>query len=214
MKLYQHLLVGRSILDNNEIPGIEYTKFSRLAYLIGNIAPDLNCIYPAHRLKTTENRFYRKIKLIDRCNISCIKAFELGILTHYLCDYFCYAHTIESIGVTHKKYETNLYNIYNAHLDERQEQLDDLKNVWKSSKENTIGSVAKDNVIDMNNHCDFIITQLKQLNDYYKLNMHEANKGWAFDYEQMQMDLTYAKFMVENILGLIIDPCKCLMVTQ
>lgn len=214
MKLYQHLLVGRSILDNNEVPGIEYTKFSRLAYLFGNMAPDLNCIYPAHRLKTTENRFYRKIKLVDRCNISCIKAFELGVLTHYLCDYFCYAHTIESIGVIHKKYETNLYNIYKAHLDERQEQLDDLKGIWKSSKENTIGSVAKNNIIDMNNHCDFIITQLKQLSDYYKLNMHKVNKGWAFDYEQMQMDLTYAKFMVENILGLIVDPCKCLMVTQ
>lgn len=204
MKLHQHWKVGEMLLSKLD----NKYKIGRTAYLIGNIAPDLNCIYPAHRLNTTEKRFARKLRYIDKSNNNLLRSFQLGVVTHYLCDYFCYAHIIESVGATHKKYEKNLYEFYKAHVNELHNEWLDI--FWHKNKEESINEVAHTYIINSDEHCDIILTQIRKMAEQYKSEMvHYTNKLWAFDYKQIQRDIDYAMFMVDNIIKLILEPNTC-----
>ena len=209
MKLKQHLDVGKYILDNLD----SKYEINKQAYLFGNIAPDLNCVYPAHRLKTTENRFYKRLQIVDNTSFNTIKSFTLGVITHYICDYFCYAHNIESIGIVHKKYETNLYNYYESHLNEILEDREQLKDVWKYNKLKSKNQIIKNNTIDVESHCKLILEQIKNMNTEYLKHIYKSeDNSWAYKNQQMKVDLEYAMFMVENITALILEPFKCLTV--
>lgn len=206
MKLRQHWEVGKYILETTDL-GVNKT-----AYLLGNIAPDLNCIYPAHRVKTTEKRFYKRLLRIDNTSINMLRSFTLGVVTHYVCDYFCYAHNMESIGLRHKEYETNLYKYYKSHKDEIYEHNNLLKEIWEQHIEKCREDVVRDNELTTSEHCEFILEQVKLMNATYmnKVNK-ELSDGWTVRKKQMHMDMEYATFMVEKITDLILEPVRCLV---
>lgn len=190
MKLKQHIEFGKYIM--NDLGMTDY--INRKAYLFGNIAPDLNCVYPAHRLSTTENRFYKRLNIIERSNIKVIKSFYLGVITHYICDYFCYAHNIESLGILHKRYENELYNYYTTHQKELEEQF---------KKKYTCDNEVYDKI---NRHSELIISHIKNINKTYTNNMiKHDNKYWANNTSQMQSDLEYAMSVAEYITSLLLN---------
>lgn len=199
MKFIQHIDIGKYILDNNII---DNCKIDRKAFLFGCIAPDINVVYPAHRLKTTENRFYKKLVIVDIIRNNIIKSYYLGTITHYICDYFCYAHETESIGIKHKKYENNLYKYYESHIKEL-EKSNTLLNIWNRNK-------IKSNKISIHEHCDYVMEQLKIMNKTYfdELKLRD-NTNWQFNNDIIKNDLRYVQFMLENMLGIITQPIKC-----
>lgn len=209
MRLKQHLDIGNKVLDDGIINTFEV---SRTAYLFGTIAPDLNCIYPAHRLKTTESRFCKKIKRLDGAHTNLIKSFILGVITHYICDYFCYAHNIESLGVPHKKYENNLYRYYESHLDEMKDNYDKLLKHWLNFKEQSIEKCVENNCLDSDSHVDFIMNQIKNMNNLYMNGDNITKKdNWTEKIEQMKKDVEYSTFMIEHVLTITLEPFKCLV---
>jgi hypothetical protein len=217
MKLKQHIEIGNYILDNTDDDKFKEFGLARKAYLLGCIAPDLNCVYPAHRLKTTENRFFKRLKLIANSHNSIIKSFTLGVITHYICDYFCYAHNIESLGLPHKKYETNLYNYYEKHCDELCSASSDwLLNIWSDNKEKSIDKcVDKSNdslIMTTEIQCNLILEQVKLMNKEYLTECY-SRVDWINKKEQMNMDLTYTLFMAEHIVNMILEPFRCLIST-
>lgn len=209
MKLKQHLEIGNKVLDEGLINTF---KVNRIAYLFGNIAPDLNCIYPAHRLKTTEKRFYKRLKRVEKSSTPLIKSFTLGVITHYICDYFCYAHNIESLGVPHKKYETNLYNYYESHLNEMAKDYDTMIDNWVSCKRQSNEECIVDGCMTVDKHCKFILSQIKYMNSLYMNGCDKNKKGnWTTKIEQMQKDIEYTTFMIEHILTITLEPFKCMV---
>lgn len=209
MKLKQHLRIGNMVLSENEAGDF---RINKNAYLLGCIAPDLNCIYPAHRLKTTDERFYRRLKRFEKSSTSVVKSFVLGIITHYICDYFCYAHNIESLGVNHKHYETNLYKYYLAHNEEIKDNTNELLGSWVTYKDKSRDKYVKDNCMTVDNHCEIILSQIKFMNSKYLSGANMSKKGnWSNDFEQMHKDLMYTLFMVEHILNITVEPFKCLV---
>lgn len=209
MRLKQHLDIGNKVLEDNIISTF---KVNRVAYLFGTIAPDLNCIYPAHRLRTTESRFSKKLKIAGNASTSLIKSFMLGVITHYVCDYFCYAHNIESLGLPHKKYEDNLYKYYESHLDEMEDAYDNLLDHWLDFKAQSKKKCVKNNCLTSESHVEFIMNQVKNMNKLY-MNSDRVDKkvGWTDKIEQMQKDIEYATFMVERVLTITLEPFKCLV---
>lgn len=206
MKFKQHIEVGKYLYEQLE----KDNKINRIAYLFGNVAPDLNCVYPAHRLRTTEKRFYKRLVRIDNTHFNILKSFTLGVVTHYICDYFCYAHSIESLGIKHKIYETNLYNYYNMHLQEIQDTKNRLRDAWKSSELHNKYMNSIDDELTSKQHCDMILEQVKIMNKLY-MDKSEGSldKNWMYLSEQMKRDLEYASFMTESILRLILQPYTC-----
>lgn len=208
MKLVQHISVGKSILKELGETEVRNQKINKMAYLLGNIAPDLNCIYPAHRLCTTEKRFYNRLKRIDKWRIPVLKSFTLGVVTHYVCDYFCYAHSIESIGVMHKKYENNLYQYYLSHLEEIENTNKDIKDMWnKALKEKQFKLViSKESVIEK--HCKMIMEQVKYMNNIYKSNYERRNNKWEQQNKQVALDMKYITAIAQCMTMLILEPFK------
>jgi hypothetical protein len=209
MKLKQHLDIGKYVMEHDIQDKIE---INRIAYLLGNIAPDLNCVYPAHRLVTTERRFYRRLRIVEKSNINFIKSFTLGIITHYVCDYFCCAHNNKSLGVPHKMYETNLYRYYESHLGELRESKDRLTVKWVEAKKKSQNDCIEDKCMSDNKHCDFILEQVKLMNQaYLKHTNLDRSSDWIDKKWQMRRDMEYAIFMSEHIITLIIEPFKCVV---
>jgi hypothetical protein len=218
MKFKQHIKVGKYILehlgnDKLEESNINGIKINRIAYLFGNVAPDLNCVYPAHRLKTTEKRFYNRLMRIDKSNFTWMKSFTLGVVTHYVCDYFCYAHNIESIGIKHKAYETNLWQYYNSHLAEIEKDKSGLNDLWNKLLIKSHNNNVENDELTNETHCNMILDTVKLMNKTYMTNSNDASdKDWMNKKNQMKLDLEYATFMIEQITNLITQPERCLLV--
>ena len=103
MKMLQHIKIAKITAENLNNNIDKKFKLDKVVFCLGSIYPDLNCIYPAHRLSSTSNRISKKIKLIDKYGDGIIKSFNLGIITHYISDLFCYAHNNKSLGLKHRK---------------------------------------------------------------------------------------------------------------
>lgn len=209
MKLKQHLDIGNKVINDNIIKTFEVNK---VAYLFGNVAPDLNCIYPAHRLKTTEERFYKRLKRVDKASTNLIKSFTLGVITHYICDYFCFAHNIESLGIPHREYESNLYKYYESHVSEMEYNYEKLLNYWLHFKQESMEKYIVDNSLNSEAHIEFIMNQLKNMNEIYiSSNILSKKDNWTTKVEQMQKDIEYTTFMIEHLLGMVLEPFKCVV---
>jgi hypothetical protein len=202
-------LHSNKIIEDN-INGVEINK---IVFLFGNVAPDLNCVYPAHRLKTTEHRFYNRLMIADRTDSKLIKSFTLGIITHYICDYFCYAHNIESLGVKHKSYETNLYEYYNKHLAEIEKDKTDLVKMWHNVVVKSHDDNIENDELTNETHCKMIIDTIKLMNESYMKNTgdkKDKDKDWFERKSQMKIDLEYAQFVIEQVIYLLTEPERCL----
>lgn len=215
MKLVHHIKISKILINKLDEKLMEGFKVNRLAFYIGSIFPDLNCIYPAHRLNTTNKRLAKKIEIIDNMNKdSLYKSFELGIITHYVCDYFCYAHSNETIGFIHKHYEKQLYNMFELHKEVFiNKENKNIVTEWNEALDIIQHKLlSKTDTMDVKSHASMIMEQIKTLNDNYMKNSNgmRRDSDWADDIEQCKRDLEYTLFMCENVLALIVDPVRCI----
>ena len=90
MRLKIHHRIGKII--SNELKELGRLKNEKL-FLLGNIFPDLIHSYIWCPHKYQYSREYIKRKLDKLKKKPRLFSFHLGILTHYICDYFCYPHS-------------------------------------------------------------------------------------------------------------------------
>lgn len=176
MKLVQHINIASYIYDKHNLKD---KGIYRLQYLFGSIAPDLNCVYPAHRLSTTERRFSKRLDRVNNINNKMIKSFTLGVITHYICDYFCIAHNNESLGIKHKAYETGL---------------------WKEFKEHYDSIIENDNN-NYNNYVTDILEYIKKMNFKYKNEIWKyLDDHWDTNKKLMIHDILYAREVCDRVV--------------
>ena len=144
MKLLQHIGVAKIVLDK-VIKKDKTYKMNRTLFYLGSILPDLNCVYPAHRITETQHRVIDKIKYIDTSSSYLLKSVQYGIVTHYVCDYFCFAHSIESLGAPHIKYEKQLFGFYKKH-EKKFYNKDKMIVEWNEAKK-IISNLFENNII-------------------------------------------------------------------
>lgn len=190
MKLKHHIIIGKEVIDNIDINILKEFGMHKLCYLFGTIYPDINCVYPAHRLSTTNRKFYILLNKLDRTNSSVAKSFRLGVITHYMCDYFCFAHNNESLGLFHKIYEEKLLDEYKKHLKGDWDYSCDIVETWSKCKQNN----------NERNIEKYIVKQLSLVNKQYnKESKTDKGKGWYNDTERMHRDLSYCSYIVINV---------------
>ena len=209
MKLKQHREIATLVIGQINPQLLKEINFNKKAYLLGSMAPDLNCIYPAHRLDTTKKRFCTHVKRVDNGLSGVIKSFELGVITHYICDYFCYAHSIESIGPKHVMYENLLKKYFMEYKQDALQGIErkELHNIWNRLKEESIMRVAPGYSLDAITHGKLVLDQVKRMNDLYKEERNENS------YEQIRRDICYSLFVCKKTLELVLSPVECLRLT-
>jgi len=90
MRIKIHHEIGKNIcseLNNNGC------KINESLFLLGNLFPDLIHSYIWCRHEYQHSRDYVRRKLETLKKRPKLFSFHLGILTHYICDYFCYSHS-------------------------------------------------------------------------------------------------------------------------
>jgi hypothetical protein len=114
-----HTRIGRSILDNlgSELSG----KINSTAYLAGCILPDMFPALPPHDKSQSLpyvadliNRIKEEIHGVNGVR-DWKSAIKLGMVSHYICDFFCLAHNSEACfnKANHFIYEYKMQMIYN-----------------------------------------------------------------------------------------------------
>jgi len=109
MKIVNHLKMGCLIWENMSNKDVALKKW---LYLLGNLAPDFSYsfTFKLHSYTLCGGRFRKLLrKLIERSGVveSAWFSFHAGIMSHYVCDFFCYAHTDAFKGKVreHMRYE-------------------------------------------------------------------------------------------------------------
>jgi len=83
-------------------------------YILGNLAPDLigSFLFRQHSYITCGARFKKLLRRLcygNKARSSILFSFYTGVISHYICDFLCYAHTSAFTGSVreHYKYEKN-----------------------------------------------------------------------------------------------------------
>jgi len=90
MRIKIHHKIGKSICSELKYHGC---KINEPFFLFGNLFPDLihSYIWCRHEYQHSREYVRRKLEILKKRPI--LFSFHLGILAHYICDYFCYPHS-------------------------------------------------------------------------------------------------------------------------
>lgn len=101
MFINTHILIGKSIVENiNENKSF---FISDKNFIYGNIKPDISSKYvlQKHYLEESLEMIFTKVEYLCTLNLDCISKYfsiskfsqELGVICHFLCDFFCVPHS-------------------------------------------------------------------------------------------------------------------------
>ena len=96
-----HILIGKSIVENiNENKSFFIIDKN---FIYGNIKPDISSKYvlQKHYLEESLEMIFTKVEYLCTLNLDCISKYfsiskfsqELGVICHFLCDFFCVPHS-------------------------------------------------------------------------------------------------------------------------
>jgi len=90
MRLEIHHKIAKKICEELKELGLHFHKES---FLLGNLFPDLihSYFWCKHEYPASRNILRKKIEQLKKRPI--FFSFRMGVLTHYISDYFCYPHT-------------------------------------------------------------------------------------------------------------------------
>ena len=91
MRLEVHHKIGKNVCCQLKESGFHVNE---KLFLLGNLFPDLIHSYIWCRHEYQYSREYVREKLDKLKKTSRFFSFHLGVLTHYICDYFCYPHSV------------------------------------------------------------------------------------------------------------------------
>jgi hypothetical protein len=121
MNSFSHILIGK--LLSEYLKTTYGVKLCKMSYLYGNILPDFIRRYKSrpHEPACWESYIKNEIgSLLEHRNIGRDTSRRLGILSHFIADFFCYPHTGAYTGtaVAHLRYEWALHSFLRKNLDD------------------------------------------------------------------------------------------------
>lgn len=123
MIINTHLIISNSIIEN--LDSNKSFFLSNNNFLYGNVKPDLTSKYflRKHYLDESFNMIMNKIKTLSSLSLDFIEKYfsissfsqELGVVCHFLCDFFCVPHSqrweFSHSFTKHVVYEKNLQSV-------------------------------------------------------------------------------------------------------
>ena len=90
MRLEMHYRIAKEITADFREKKLKLNSF---LFIIGNLFPDLihSYLWQRHEYHQSQNYICKKLEQIKKKPH--FFSFHLGVLTHYICDFFCYSHS-------------------------------------------------------------------------------------------------------------------------
>jgi len=116
MKFTNHYKMANLIWEKMAVSDMLLRK---RIYFLGNLAPDLigSFLFRQHSYITCGARLRKLLRHLFDGNIarsSILFSFYTGVISHYVCDFLCYAHTTAFIGSVREHYKYEKYQIVKA----------------------------------------------------------------------------------------------------
>ena len=154
MRLKIHHTIGKNVCSELRESGL---YIHEKLFLFGNLFPDLIHSYLWRRHEYKDSREYIRKKLEKIKKRPWAFSFHLGIISHYICDYFCYPHSTcyKSGFIQHILYEIRQKvpeNLYKLKMNGLTFSIDDLDMLveWYSTFRSVITDDESDFLIASN----------------------------------------------------------------
>lgn len=115
MMFTTHLHVGNILYKRIEKNDAGCFKINRMLFMYGNIKPDVTkMVFVPHQHAKTEELFVRQMAIVrDESKSDKERSVALGVVSHFICDYFCKFHAKKPYNQyskwTHYWYEWELH---------------------------------------------------------------------------------------------------------
>lgn len=200
-----HIAIGKLALEQTSLKND--LDIYKKVYMFGCIAPDINFIYPFHNIRCTPKRFIKRLERMKKIKSKLIRSFTLGVIMHYLCDYFCLAHNNQSYGAKHTLYERLMSHKLKLQELEPDDSLQLVKSFWAEAVESyeNGGTDDIDKFLEAREDRSIEIFELVSYmnNKYLTYVKDKAGKNWCTSKEQMYIDLSWSLFMCERVGELV-----------
>lgn len=201
-----HIAVGKMALEHTSLK-TDLEVYRRI-YLFGCIAPDINFIYPLHNIQCTPKRFMKRIERMKKIKSKVIRSFTLGVIMHYICDYFTLAHNNSSYGPKHTIYERLMSHKVKTEEITFDSDMKTIEDFWNQavSQYESGESCEFDKLVETQSlQSSDIFELVKNMNrQYLKYVRDKANENWCTDKTQMRTDLDWSLFMCERVGELVV----------
>jgi len=116
MKFSNHYKMACQILEKLASNDMQLRK---RVYFLGNLAPDLigSFLFRQHSYITCGARLRKLLRRLFDGNVassSILFSFSTGVMSHYVCDFLCYAHTAAFKGSVFEHYKYEKHQSVNA----------------------------------------------------------------------------------------------------
>lgn len=172
-----HIRIALRVMQDNDI---KMSTTEKWALGIGSIAPDIYLFIKWHKACNTRKNILYHFKTVENTSRKLMYFFQIGIITHYICDYYCKAHNylpMMPFG-QHWAYEKRLGRYIKWHLKDIKYSMD-------------IENGA--NVISCEDINDYINT-LEEKHDHYLKELYSAVNSF-------EKDLTYSLKMCNMFIS-------------
>lgn len=166
-----HIRIALRVMQDNNI---KMSTAEKWALKIGSVAPDIYIFIKWHKACSTIKNIMYHFKTVENTKRRLIYFFQVGIITHYICDYYCKAHNYLPMMpfIKHWAYEKRLGRYIKWCL------KDINYNIGIENDTNVI------NCVDIN---DYIKT-LEENHEHYLKELYSAVNSF-------EKDLTYSLIM-------------------
>ena len=158
MMMKSHIIISKSLLENTDSTKQFFLDSKNFIY--GNIKPDIVSKYKLkkHYLDESYDMVRRKIGFLSSLNLDSIDDYytkaslsqEIGVVCHFLTDFFCLAHSerweFKHSMKIHIQYERNLTKVAKDYkiVNDRQQYLDEFDEFFdKTQNTNLMVSLKK-----------------------------------------------------------------------
>ena len=211
-----HKDMGRLIRENvlAALPGNDTIHIAPIWYAIGNILPDISplpLLHPHYAAKSVPY-IYKKLMIslvkhrrhhAEQFFFSPIFSLRLGIISHYLCDFFCVAHQGEGIdgAKRHLNYEHEMRDFYYENQ-ETIEALCRMKPEMDSAK--VLGELSFEKIIEV--FSDFHAIYKSQQSDFLCSFQSIVSMPYALKKRAYMTDILAAISCCTYVLCAFSDP--------
>lgn len=176
-----------------------YEPKKSLMYQLGSILPDWFMRHPIHRWNDTKDIFLERAYKVLNMKEGPIRDWNLGVLSHFVCDYCCMAHNEEYYDL----YKHRVYEVLSQKLYKKMRLYNyESKEKWiKYDIQYEISEEKIDSGEKFKNNLTIII-------EYYIKELHDKIKSvgsiaWYKDHEIMELDILYSYALLKKLIKIL-----------
>lgn len=190
-KLHRHMgaMIRKNVIAS--LPKDQSIRISPFWYALGNILPDISWLPVTHPHFEARSAYYIRKKLdlslnkhrehdLEQFIISPVFSLRLGIVSHYLCDFFCVAH--QGSGINGAKRHLDYEHAMRDYFYEHKAEIESLCRFNPTDPDTQAIYATSESLLELfeNWHNQYSLSQSSFLRDFNAFQISASEQTTAF----------------------------------